>query len=161
MERYYLSENDAVLHEENNLVVLRLANGKEYPHIEPRRLFPVTYPHNYITFLDEEGTEIAVARSMSDLTAESQKIVSAGLSEYYLVPTIKRIVSTEEKYGKLYWTVETERGERSFDIRNRNHDIRTLPDGRIRVRDSNDNRYIIEGIDSLDPKSRALLIADL
>ena len=50
---------------------------------------------------------------------------------------------------------------KEFDIRNRNHDIRVYSDGRVRVRDSDDNRYIISDYRTLDKHSRHQLIADL
>jgi hypothetical protein len=57
--------------------------------------------------------------------------------------------------------VETDRGIKSFDIRNRNHDIKVYKNGMVRVRDSDDNRYTIDDYRALDKKSRALLVADL
>lgn len=161
MQRIYLSKEDIVRPGMNNLVNVTLATGEQWADLEPRRLFPVSAPVQYITFLDEEGTERCVARALQELSEESRSVVVQSLADYYLVPTIRKILRKEEKYGILHWVVMTERGERAFDIRNRNHDIRMLPDGRVRVRDSNDNRYIIESVESLDTHSRALLIEDL
>ena len=161
MSRVYLTNCDRITKDENNLVNVVYSSGEKADHLEPRRLFPVSFPDKYITFLDENGTEICVARSIGDLDCDSAKVLKDSLDDYYLVPVITRIIRTETKYGILRWTVETDRGVRSFDIRNRSHDIRSLPDGTIRVRDSNDNRYNIKGIESLDSHSRSLLIADL
>lgn len=160
-ERRYLTAEDECTADQNNLVNVKLADGSELLHLEPRRLFPVSAPQNYITLLDEEGTEIAVIRKIADLSDASAEAIRRSLDDYYLVPTIRKLLKQEEKYGILRWTVLTERGEVSFDIRNRMHDIRRLPDGRIRVRDSNDNRYIINGEDSLDAHSRAMLIENM
>ena len=76
------------------------------------------------------------------------------------MPKILRIISKADKYGTLRWTVETDRGIISFDIRNRNHDIQVSRSGFVRVRDANDNRYVIEDAGKLDKHSYALLIAD-
>ena len=46
-------------------------------------------------------------------------------------------------------------------IRNRNADIKQLYDGRILVRDSNDNRYEIIDYRKLDRDSLRLLSADI
>ena len=161
MERIYLTDKDILVSEENTLVTLRLADGTVFGHIEPRLLFPVTFPSSYITFLDEQGTEVAVARSLDDLSKDAKAAVKHCLDEYYLVPKITKLLSTQTKFGKVHWEVETDHGPRGFDIRSRIHDIRTLPDGRIRVRDANDNRYMIESVDALDAHSRSLLIMDL
>ena len=158
--RIYLNEDSRVEVCENNLVTVTVGEER-YERLEPRRLFPVSSPRTYITLLDEEGAEVAVIRSLTDLDADSRAVVEASLADYYLVPEIRRIISAVEKYGTLRWTVETDRGIKSFDIRSRYHDIRVYPDGRVRVRDSDDNRYTIANWHELDSHSRSLMIADL
>ena len=161
MERIFLTGNDRVERFENNLVNVHLADGRVLEALEPRRLFPVNMSDKYITLLDSEGVEQCVIRSRAELGEESRAVLQASLDDYYLVPHITRILSSNEKYGTLRWTVETERGIKSFDIRNRNHDIRVNRDGSIRVRDADDNRYIIEDYRTLDKQSRRALLADL
>lgn len=161
MERIYLTGNDRVERFENNLINVHLADGRVLEALEPRRLFPVNMIDKYITLLDSEGVEQCVIRSLAEMGEESRAVLQASLDDYYLVPHITRILSSNEKYGTLRWTVETERGIKSFDIRNRNHDIRVNRDGSIRVRDADDNRYIIEDYHTLDKQSRKALLADL
>lgn len=161
MERIYLSDRDTVRTYENNLVTVTLASGEVTEALEPRRLFPINRLDEYITLLDADGTERFVIRALSELDRDSRRAVSDSLNDYYLVPHIERILAYSEKYGTVHWTVETDRGVKSFDIRNRNHDIRVSADGSVRVRDSDDNRYIIEDYHALDRQSRAALIADL
>lgn len=155
--RVFLTERDVITRNENNLVDLRLDGGESYEGLEPRRLFPVRMADKFITLLSEEG-EVAVIRDLSELSPESRTVIRASLDDYYLVPTITRIISAVDKYGTLRWTVETDRGIRSFDIRNQNHDIRISKDGKVRVRDADDNRYVIPDYKKLDPHSRAKLI---
>lgn len=159
--RIFVTGEDRIVKNENNLVDLVLADGREFAALEPRRLFPVSNLNSYITLLDGEGVEVAIIRSLSELDPASLETVKYSLDDYYLVPVINSIISIDEKYGTLRWTVETDRGIKKFDIRNRNHDIKVFPDGRIRVRDSDDNRYIIRDLNSLDAHSRSRLIADL
>ena len=159
--RIFVTRVDSIEIYENNLVTLTLADGRKFDQLEPRRLFPVSRANEYITLLDTEGTEIALIRALTELNEESRDTVKYCLDDYYLVPRILRIISTGEKYGTLRWTVETDRGIKSFDIRNRNHDIRVYKDGSVRVRDSDDNRYTIANYHELDSHSRARLIADL
>ena len=161
MERIFLTGNDRVERFENNLVNVHLADGRVLEALEPRRLFPVNMIDKYITLLDSEGVEQCVIRSLAEMGEESRAVLQASLDDYYLVPHITRILSSNEKYGTLRGTVETERGIKSFDIRNRNHDIRVNRDGSIRVRDADDNRYIIEDYHTLDKQSRKALLADL
>ena len=161
MSRIYVNANDKIIHYENNLVTLKTADGNEFEGLEPRRLFHVSRSEVYITLLDSEGAEVALIRALTDLDNESREVVETSLDDYYLVPHITRIISTGEKYGTLRWTVDTDRGIKNFDIRNRNHDIKMFKDGKVRVRDSDDNRYVIDDYMKLDAHSRAKLIADL
>ena len=159
--RFYVTKNDRITVNENNLVDLQVSGGKLYEKLEPRRLFPVSRQDTYITLLDPDGVEVAIIKALTDLDQESLEVIKYSLNDYYLVPHIQKIISIFEKNGKIHWVVETERGIKEFDVRNRNHDIRVYKDGRVRVRDSDDNRYIITDYKALDKHSRTQLIADI
>ena len=160
-ERIYVTKNDKITVNENNLVNLTLQDGSVYEKLEPRRLFPVSRIDEYITLLDEEGKEVAVIRNLTDIDPASKGVIDYSLSDYYLVPHILKILSITEKNGKIHWIVETDRGYKEFDVRNRNHDVRVYSDGRVRVRDSDDNRYIISDYRKLDAHSKRQAVADL
>ena len=100
-ERIYVTPKDKIEVNENNLVNLTLQNGRVFEKLEPRRLFPVSRIDEYITLLDTDGVEVAVIRSMKDLTPESKEVIDYSLSDYYLVPHILRILSITEKNGKI------------------------------------------------------------
>lgn len=162
MSRIYINSDEVMITRgEGNLVDLLFYTGEKIEGLEPRRLFPVTGLLRYITLLDEEGNEKAVIRNVDDLIPESRDAVLSCLDEYYLIPKITKLLDSREKYGILKWKVETDRGIKEFDIRNRHHDIKTLYDGRVLVRDSDDNRYEIPDYNKLDKKSYKLLIAEI
>lgn len=156
--RNIVTENDRIIRYENNLVTLLLANGDSIEELEPRRLFPVSDMNNYITLLDKEGIERGLIRSLAGIDPGSREVIEESLEDYYLVPKILKVLSISEKSGTIRWTVVTERGEKRFDVRNRNHDIRVSKTGKVRVRDSDDNRYEIDDYHTLDSKSRSRLI---
>lgn len=160
-ERIYVEKSDRVTKYENNLVTLTLSDGTVLEPLEPRRLFPVGLADRYITLLNEDNKEVAIIRDLGLIDRASAEVVTASLDDYYLVPHIVRVISTSDKYGTYHWVVETDRGIKAFDIRNRNSDIKVYADGRIRVRDSDDNRYIIDDYKSLDAHSKKLLIVNL
>lgn len=135
--------------------------GEVYMGLEPRRLFPRSGLTQYITLVDEEQKEKAILRNLEQLDAESRRAVEGCLEEYYMIPKITRVISIVEKFGVLTWNCETDHGTRSFRIRNRHSDIKMLYDGRVLIRDSNDNRYEIENVDALDKHSRRLLSCEL
>ena len=160
-KRFYLTKEDSIVIAENNLVDVTVKDGTVYSRLEPRRLFPVSRVNSYVTLLGEDGVEVAVIKEITDLNDTAREVIEYSLNDYYLVPHILKIYSVTEKNGKIHWSVETERGYKEFDVRNRNHDVRVYSDGRVRVRDSDDNRYIITDYKKLDKHSRSQMIADL
>lgn len=136
-------------------------SGQKLERLEPRRLFPVSGLTKYITLLDENGKEQAIIRNVDALMPDSKNVIKECLQEYYLVPKILKLIDINEKLGMLKWTVETDRGTHTFEIRNRHSDIKMLYDGRVLVKDSNDNRYEITDYKSLDKHSLSLLSSEL
>ena len=162
MARIYIEGDEARFTRRDLCAVdVEFYDGRKLENLEPRRLFPVSGLTRYITLLDETGKEQAIIRNVDTLMPESKEVVEACLKEYYMIPKIQRLVDSSEKYGILKWTVETDRGTCSFEIRNRHSDIKMLYDGRVLVRDSNDNRYEITDCRLLDKHSMALINAEL
>lgn len=162
MARRYIDGDEArFTRRDMCLVDVEFFGGEKIENLEPRRLFPVSGLRQYITLLDSEGKEHAIIRSLDTLMPESAKVIEDALEEYYLIPKISGILDISEKFGILKWTVDTDRGVQSFTIRNRHNDIKVLYDGRVLVRDSNDNRYEIPDYKKLDRRSIRLLNSEL
>ena len=128
-------------------------DGTVTEDLEPRRLFPVNDTDNYISLLDVDGHEIGIIRSLSSLDSESAALLREILDEYYIVPKISEVLRVYEKGSVNRWTVMTDHGECSFQIRARYTDIKLLPKGRILIRDTNDNRYEIPDVTKLNKRS--------
>ena len=133
-------------------VELRIFAGEVYTDLEPRRLFPMSGLKKYITLLDSELNEKAIIRDIERLDEQSRIAIEDCLNEYYMVPKILSMIDVTEKFGVITWTCVTDRGTRQFRIKNRHSDVKLLFDGRVLVRDSNDNRYEIEDISSIPTK---------
>ena len=142
-------------------VTLELYEGQTFFELEPRRLFPMSGLTKYITLLDEELKEKAIIRDLERLDESSRRAVEECLEQYYMIPKIIEMIDITEKFGVITWTCRTDRGVRSFRIRSRTNDIKVLYDGRVLIRDSNDNRYEIDDYRTMDKKSRALLSHEL
>ena len=144
------------------LVRLTLKDGTVYEELEPRRLFPYTNHTMYITLLDNKEKEVGFVRDFEELDEASKKALAECFEEYYLRPKIDRVINCKEEAGTLKWTVETDRGEVAFTIKNRHSDIKHLyGTERIIIRDSNDNRYEISDAEELDAHSKRKLFAYL
>jgi len=113
-----------------------------------------------VVAMDEEK-EKALIKSLSSVTKESREAIEGCFGDYYMIPKIIKMIDITEKHGVLRWTCRTDRGDCSFRIRNRHSDIKMLYDGRVLIRDSNDNRYEIENVRALDRKSQRMLANEL
>jgi hypothetical protein len=129
--------------------------------LEPRRLFPVSGLEQYISLLDAEGVERAIVRDIKRLMPESQEALQNALREYYMIPKIRRFIKISENSHVWMWTVDTDRGNFTFEVRNGISSIKKLYDGRVIILDASDNRYEIPDVDALDKKSRHIMLPNL
>ncbi len=163
MDRIYVDSYTGRL-ERTDLYYVRLTlkDGTVYEDLEPRRLFPFTNNSMYISLLDKNEHELGFVRCLTELDPDSRRALEECFGEYYVIAKIQRVKKCEERFGRIKWEVETDRGPVSFSIRNRHSDIKRLRGtGRIIVRDSNDNRYEIPDVEALDAHSLHLLYSYL
>lgn len=125
--------------------------------VEAHRLFPKSGAGKYISLMTHDGEPLAVIRDLDNLDSDSANAVKNALSEYYMIPKIKRFISMSEKYQIWIWTVETDHGIISFEIRNHIASVKPLYDGRVLIKDADDNRYEVPDINKLDKRSRRML----
>ncbi len=152
MSRYIVTAEDTVIRTDTYLVKVETADGQVFDELEPRRLFPMTYPDKYITLLSSGEKEIALIKELDGLNEPSKKAILGCFADYYMIPTITEILDVSDKFGMLKWRVMTDRGEIEFSIRNRHSDIKVFDKVNLFVRDSNDNRYV-SSLDKLDKLS--------
>lgn len=150
-----ITENDKVF------VDVEFYTGEKFTELELHRMFPITGFDKYISLLDSSGNEIAVIRNINDLMPESKAVVEKCLTEYYMMPRITRFIRMSEKFKIWMWTAETDKGICTFEIRNHLTAIKPLYDGRVLIKDANDNRYEIPDVSKLDKKSINMIMPKL
>ena len=125
--------------------------------LEVHRLFPKSGAGQYIVLLDSDGEQRAIIRNIENLSPGSREVIEKALEEYYMIPKIKRFIKMTEKFKIWMWTAETDHGIITFEIKNHVASVKPLYDGRVLIKDANDNRYEIEDYRKLDKRSRAML----
>ena len=150
-----ITENDKVF------VDVEFYIGEKFTELELHRMFPITGLDKYISLLDSSGNEVAVIRNINDLMPESKAVVERCLTEYYMMPRITRFIRMSEKFKIWMWTAETDKGICTFEIRNHLTAIKPLYDGRVLIKDANDNRYEIPDVSKLDKKSIKMIMPKL
>ncbi|MGD0111508.1 MAG: DUF1854 domain-containing protein [Armatimonadota bacterium] len=134
-----------------------VVDGKdEHVDLKPAPVFPISGVADFVSFLDEKGKEAVLVRDLGGLDEESRAALAEELGRAYFVPKIISIYEIEDAHGAARWEVETDRGFRIFDIRDR-EDVRVLGRGRLILQDADGNRYEIEDMSTLDERSRKLL----
>lgn len=129
--------------------------------LEPHRLFPRSGGNRYVALLDGDGNQVAVIRNADNLLPESKATLLEAMEEYYMIPRITRFIKMTEKFKIWMWTAQTDKGEITFEIRNHIASVKPLYDGRVLIKDANDNRYEIPDYRKLDKKSQKMLLPKL
>ena len=150
-----LTPNDVIF------VDVEFYTGEKFTGVELRRMFPITGLTKYIALVDSEGEQIAIIRDLNDLMEESRAVAEKVLEEYYMIPRITKFLKMSEKFKIWMWTAETDKGICTFEIRNHITAIKPLYDGRVLIKDANDNRYEIPDVNKLDKKSLKLILPKL
>ncbi|MBR6531645.1 MAG: DUF1854 domain-containing protein [Clostridia bacterium] len=150
-----LTPNDLIF------VDVEFYTGEKFSGVELHRMFPITGLTQYIALVDSEGKEIGIIRDLNDLMPESREVAMKCLDEYYMMPRITKFIKMREKFKIWMWTVETDKGICTFEIRNHITAIKPLYDGRVLIKDGNDNRYEIPDVKKLDKKSYKMLAPKL
>ena len=158
MARFFLTGNDVRFTSHDRIFVdAELYSGEIIKDLEPRRLFPVTGGADFISFLDSSGEERFILRDIVNLPKDQRELLENCLFEYYRVPKIKTILKRSENPHLWVWTVDTDRGEFTFEMTNIVQGFKKFYDGRILIVDSKDNRYEIPNVNDLDPKSQKII----
>ena len=141
--------------DEKGRLWVRLPDGSEYLNARVVPAFPITRPERLFYLQDEGGSELGLLVEPRRLDRESRDIVMAQADQTYFMPRIIRILRiTEEVGGVAVWYVETDRGWNRFETVPRSESVWFLGRSRVLIRDVDGNRYLIEDLDSLDPRSR-------
>ncbi|MCD6335058.1 MAG: DUF1854 domain-containing protein [Candidatus Latescibacteria bacterium] len=135
-------------------------SGEAYKKVQALRAFPISEAMRFIALRDENGKEIGMIEDPGAMETASRKALKEELERRYFIPKVVRINRIDESYGMPRWDVQTDRGDRHFELQTR-QDARRLSAGRVLIRDADGNRYEIPDVGKLDPKSRVLLEAEM
>ena len=132
---------------------------EHFERVVPVRAFPISDPDEFISIRlpetreNKKATEIGMIRRMSDFDSESVALINDELARRYFTPEIAKINGVKEKFGYMYWEVDTSAGKVSFVLNNPYSNIRTLEDGRVFIFDIDGNCFMISDPAKLDKAS--------
>ncbi len=121
-------------------------------------VFPISNKNHFASLRDEHGNELAVIDPAHELEPESRRLLRDELERSYFLPRITDIISIESHLSIFTFKVDTDRGLRSFEVRNPRQNVRSVGGGRYIIKDVDGNRYDIPKLGNLGPKSQNLMI---
>lgn len=143
--RFFLSET--------GLLMADVAEGEYRGRAFLALAFPFQLTEEYISLQNEEKEEIGMIRRLSDLREEDRELVRDELKKKYFVPKILKILSLTERFGTTRWTVETDKGEMRFIVKDTYKSMIRVSEDRLFVCDLDGCRYEVESLKALDRKS--------
>jgi hypothetical protein len=140
---------------------MTVQNDRSWIKVSVARAFPLSNPNHYLGFLDGAGKDIGLLHDPSLLDPDSRKVVEEELEKRYFVPIVERVLSIKEEFGTIYWTVETDRGEKEIIVRNLRDNLQELSASRVIITDVDGNRYEFPDVSKLDGKSQSAILRSL
>jgi hypothetical protein len=131
--------------------VLMESDGKQTVLGNMAMAFPLSQRTRLIVLRDSAGREIGILDDIRKLDAASKKIARDQIEKAYFLPRILDITDIREELNVVTMHVVTDRGERSFQVRNVRKNLRRLGDRRLLIKDVDGNRYEIRDWAQLSP----------
>lgn len=122
--------------------------------VRVKRAFPLTAPQDVVAIEDSEGRFLGIIMHYGQMDSDSIQVLEARLEQEYFLPEILKIYEIKDQLSLLTWRVETNRGFREFEVRNRRADIRWFSDTHVVIQDADGNKYEIPDLSRLDAASR-------
>ena len=134
--------------------VAATVNGEDKGRVNIIRTFPLSDADEYLSVRLPDGKqeELGLIEKLSDFDDETVKIISKQLKLRYFMPRILKIEDIKEQYGYTYWTVQTDKGKAKFASSSGSAGAVIRHNKGAIIKDSNENRYLIEDISKLSAK---------
>jgi hypothetical protein len=136
-------------------LIMTTNDGQTFASVVPVRAFPISDPEHWISICDEHGQEILRIDDIRTLSTAVRKTIELELSQREFVPLIRRILAATHQEPSD-WTVETDRGQTSFQLNNED-DVRRIEPDQASIVDAHGIRYLIASVRQLDSGSRRIL----
>lgn len=131
-------------------------DGVTHVGVTPVRAFPLSDPDRAISFCDAKGHEVWQLPDLAQLAPEMRRLLETEIARREFIPEVKRVLDISAGSEPTTWHVDTDRGERRFQLPSEDHVRRLGSDGAL-VTDEHGVRHRIRSIAALDGHSRRLL----
>jgi len=154
LEHFILRAGEARFSREGEDRVSLTYRGRSWAVGSVAMAFPLSGRNRMVVVRDEQGAEIGILDDISGLDAASRRIVKEELERSYFLPRIVDVQEVTEELGVITWRVVTDRGPRTFQVRNVRQNMRRIGRGRVIIRDVDGNRYEVPDWTALPPRAQ-------
>ncbi len=120
-------------------------------------MFPFSDHDNFVSIACKKGSEfeeVGIIKHLKEISSLQQNLIREDMKFRYFIPEIIDIKSIKETKGIWACEVVTDRGEKTFYIRDRRENITIKDDSRIIITDIEKCRYKITCYNKLSTKAR-------
>jgi hypothetical protein len=148
------TRSDFKLFKKSGKYILQFNGSEDETPVRAVWVRPLSGRGKEVAFIDEKKKEIAMVDGLEHLDLDSRAVAEEAIEQRYLVTRIVRVHSAKIHFGICFWDVETDRGRRSFAMKDSYKNVIRMKGDRLVIRDTIGNRYEIESLASLDPRSQ-------
>jgi ATP-binding cassette subfamily B protein len=156
----WLSPSDTRIRLGNYAALEVALDGAVYGGVFAIRALPATCPERFISlrYADADGQEheIGLVGDLADWPGGARRLLEEALARRYFLRRITAVEGIELKYGLLSFRVRTEGGPARFTMRNSQGQAQDYGKAGKLLIDVDDNRYVVEDIEALPRRQRAL-----
>jgi len=131
--------------------------GRELAVASVTAAFPLTHRHGMIVLRGPDGKQLGILEEMDRLDPDSRFVVTGALERSYFMPRILDIRDIKEELNVVEWEVETNKGLRTFEVRDQRRNVRRIGGRRFVIKDVDGNRYEIPDWMDLHAHAQKLL----
>jgi len=145
---------------ENNTLNLKV-NDSQLEVSRVTSAFPLSAYLKRIVFFGTDGEEIGCLKNAGKLRDDSLDILQDELEKSYFMPVIEAVEEISDYMELELWKVQTNKGRRSFEVRQPRRNIRVINPKTMMVKDVDGNRYAIKNWRMMDRRSLSFLMRHL
>ena len=135
----------------------QLVPDRSYIDVRIARAFPFSKPGEYIGLRDSADKDIGLLVSLEGLDEESSRLLDTELERRYFMPIWKRTVRIKDQFGVIEWEMETDRGMRTYQLRNIKEAVQHISAGRVLITDPDGNRFEVADTAELDSRAAEIM----
>lgn len=137
-------------------LIVRHPDFGEKTHVSIRPCFPLSRPNRFLILRDEDGVELGMLENMWSLPEKACEALRRELDKQHFIPVINRVDAIYREFKIPIWEVKTDKGHRRLELKS-TRDAYFVGEGKIYIRDSEGNPYLIPDYRELDPVSQDLI----